>query len=85
MCLAIPGQIQEVELDDDVRMGLVRFGGAIKRICLEHVPEAGPGDHVLVHVGFAIARVDAEQAERTLALLAELRALQELEAVDALP
>jgi len=54
-------------------MGRVEFGGIVKEVCLAYVPEASVGDFVIVHVGFAIHRIDAEQAERTLADLALLR------------
>ncbi len=65
MCLAVPGRIVEVFADHGLRMARVDFGGTVKKACLEHVPEAGVGDYVLVHVGFALARVDAEEAART--------------------
>ena len=57
MCLAIPGKVLETHLDHEMRMAKVEFGGIIKRICLEYVPEAKIGDYVLVHVGFALAIV----------------------------
>lgn len=78
MCLGIPGRIVSTELDGDIRMGKVAFGGIVRRVCLEHVPEAVPGDYVLVHVGFALARVDSERAAEIFALLGELSALDEL-------
>jgi hydrogenase expression/formation protein HypC len=77
MCLAVPGQIAEVALEDGVRMGRVTFSGVLRRVCLEHVPEANVGDYVLVHVGFALSRVDEAEAKRTLALLAELGELED--------
>jgi hydrogenase expression/formation protein HypC len=55
-----------------LRFGRVRFGGITREVCLEYVPEAVTGDFVLVHVGFAIARIDREEAERTWAALEEL-------------
>ncbi|MFO0564567.1 MAG: HypC/HybG/HupF family hydrogenase formation chaperone [Polyangiaceae bacterium] len=58
---------------DTLPMGRVEFGGIVKEVCLAYVPEASVGDFVIVHVGFAIHRIDAEQAERTLADLALLR------------
>ena len=54
MCLAIPGKVVETYREHDVRMGKVDFGGILKKVCLEHVPEAGLDDYVLVHVGFAL-------------------------------
>lgn len=80
MCLAIPGQIVESFEDKGMKMARVRFGGIVRSACLEYVPEAVVGDYVLVHVGFAISRVDAEEAARTYAVLAELDQLMELEA-----
>jgi hydrogenase expression/formation protein HypC len=58
-----------------VREGRVQFAGIVRRVRLDFVPEAEVGDYVMVHVGFAISRIDAEEAERTLALLAEMGAL----------
>jgi hydrogenase expression/formation protein HypC len=82
MCLAIPGKVIEVYEDYGLRMARVDFGGTIRRACLEQLPEAGLGDYVLVHVGFALSRVDPEEAERTYQLLEELGQLGELEAPD---
>lgn len=63
MCLAVPGKITEIEEEDGgLRFGTADFGGVSKRVCLSYVPEAGIGDYVLVHVGFAISRVDEEEA-----------------------
>jgi hydrogenase expression/formation protein HypC len=72
MCLAIPGEVERIEGGDDaaLRRGLVRFGTALREVCLAFVPEAAVGDFVLVHVGVAIARIDEEAAHRCLALLA---------------
>jgi hydrogenase expression/formation protein HypC len=64
MCLAIPGEIIAVRSRDDVRMADVRFAGITREVCLQCLPEAGPGDFVLVHVGFAISRIDRAEAER---------------------
>lgn len=74
MCLGIPGELVDVREQDGVRWGKVRFGGVTREVCLECVPTAGPGDFVLVHVGFAIAKLDAEEAERTYRILEELGA-----------
>jgi hydrogenase expression/formation protein HypC len=79
MCLAIPGKVVEVFTDHGLRMGRADFGGTIRKVCLEHLPEAGLGDYVLVHVGFALSRVDPEEAERTYRLLEELGLLGELQ------
>ncbi|GAA0505120.1 hydrogenase assembly protein HypC [Paractinoplanes deccanensis] len=75
MCLGIPGRVTEIELEDGLPMGNVDFGGLRKRVCLSYVPGARPGDYVIVHVGFAISTVDAEEAERTLEVL---RAMDDL-------
>jgi len=80
MCLAIPGKVIEVYQNHGLRMARVDFGGTVRRACLEHLPEAGLGDYVLVHVGFALSRVDPDEAERTYKLLEELGQLGELEA-----
>lgn len=71
MCLAIPGEIVTIG-DDELRTGRVDFGGVVKQVCLAYVPEAEPGDFVIVHAGFAISRIDAEAAAETLAYLAEV-------------
>ena len=80
MCLAIPGQIVECFEERDMKMARVRFGGIVRKACLEYVPEAATGDYVLVHVGFAISRVDPEQAARTYEILRDLDQLAELDA-----
>ena len=77
MCLAIPGQIVDAQEIDGLRFGTVRFGGITRQACLDFVPEAQCGDYVIVHVGFAISRVDAEEAQRTYQLLEEVGALDE--------
>lgn len=74
MCLAVPGEVLEIAEDGHRREARVAFGGAVKRVRLDFVPEAGCGDFVIVHAGFAISRMDAAEAARTLALLAELEA-----------
>ena len=77
MCLGIPGELVEVREDDGVRVGKVRFGGVTRDVCLACLPEAVVGDYVLVYVGFGIARLDAEEAARTYALLRELGGAEE--------
>lgn len=67
MCLAIPGRVEEISSDGLIRIGKVNFGGVVKRVCLDYVPEIVVGDYAIVHVGFAISRIDEETAERTLA------------------
>ena len=77
MCLAIPGQILEIQTQEGLRSARVQFGGIVRQVCLDFVPEAGMGDYVMVHVGFAITRVDRFEAERTYKLLQEMEALEE--------
>ncbi len=77
MCLAIPGKILDLEHKDHTRLARVQFGGITRTVSLDFVPEAAVGDYVMVHVGFAISRVDAAEAERTYKVLAEMGALQE--------
>ncbi|MFA9561927.1 MAG: HypC/HybG/HupF family hydrogenase formation chaperone [Nitrospirota bacterium] len=72
MCLAVPGKIESVQEGKDVRTGLVSFGGISKDVCLALVPEAGVGDYVIVHVGFAISKVNEDAAKESLALLEEM-------------
>lgn len=67
MCLAIPGKVEEITNDGVIRMGRVNFGGVVKRVCLDYVPEVEVGDYTIVHVGFAISKIDEETAEQTLA------------------
>lgn len=63
MCLAIPGRILEISVSNGVRVARVEFGGTVRQVCLELLPEAEAGDYVLVHVGFAISRVNRQEAE----------------------
>jgi hydrogenase expression/formation protein HypC len=72
MCLAVPGRILGTEEREASRLGRVEFGGLVREVCLDLVPEAGVGDYVIVHAGFALSRLDAEEAERTYQLLAEM-------------
>jgi hydrogenase expression/formation protein HypC len=69
MCLGIPGEVIEIRTDDGLGMGVVDFGGVRKDVCLAFVPEVTVGEFVIVHVGFAIANVQREEAERTLEVL----------------
>lgn len=78
MCLGIPGEVVAVRDDAGLRFGKVRFAGVSRDVCLECVPEAKVGDYVLVHVGFAIARIDADEAARTYRILEELGETEEL-------
>ncbi len=75
MCLAIPGIILDVSEQNGLRAGRVEFGGIVRSVCLDYVPEARVGDYVIVHVGFAISVVDREEAERTYQALEEMGVL----------
>ncbi len=79
MCLAVPGRVVETYREHDVLMGKVDFGGVSKRVCLEHTPEAVPDDYVLVHVGFALSRIDETEARRVFEFLEQMDQLDELE------
>lgn len=77
MCLAIPGRLENIYEGEHVRMGKVSFGGIVRDVCLEHVPEAGLGDYVLVHVGFALQRINEAEAEQIFAFLESMGELAE--------
>ena len=79
MCLAIPGKVVDIFEQHGLRMAKVQFGGIARDACLEYVPETVIGEYVLVHVGFAISRIDEAEAERTYQALRELDQLTELE------
>ena len=80
MCLAVPGQIVEIRDADDPlqRSGRVSFGGIIKEVNLAYVPDAAVGDYVIVHVGFAISRVDEAEARQIFEYLKTMDELGEL-------
>ncbi len=67
MCLAVPGQILSIAESDGTPMAEVDFGGVRKSVCLQYVPDATVGEYVVVHVGFAIQRLDEASARDTLA------------------
>jgi hydrogenase expression/formation protein HypC len=79
MCLAIPGKVTESYREHDVLMGKVDFSGITKRVCLEHVPEVKPGEYVLVHVGFALSRIDEAEAQRVFEFLEQMNQLEDLQ------
>jgi hydrogenase expression/formation protein HypC len=80
MCLAVPGKIISIEGTDPVfRCGKVNFGGIVKQINLAYVPEAGIGDYVLVHVGFAISTIDEVEAQKVFEYLQQMGELAEAE------
>jgi hydrogenase expression/formation protein HypC len=79
MCLGIPGKVVEIRDDGALRMARVDFGGVRKEACLAYLPEVVIGDYVIVHVGFALQKLDPLEAEKTLALFREMAALVEAE------
>jgi hydrogenase expression/formation protein HypC len=80
MCLGVPGKVIEIEPDAlGMTMGKVSFGGVTKKVCLAYTPEAEIGDYVVVHVGFAISQIDADEAARVFEYLKEMDDLAELD------
>ena len=76
MCLGVPGKITQIYEVAGLKMAKVDFGGVVKEACLEYIPEAQVGDYTVIHVGFAISRIDEEEALRTFELLQELGMLE---------
>ena len=72
MCLGVPGELVEVYEQDGLQTGKVNFGGILKEVYLVYVPEAQVGDYVLVHVGFALSRLDEDEAQEILTYLKPL-------------
>jgi len=85
MCLGIPGKLLEIHRQDDLSMGKVEFGGIVKDVCLAYTPEAQVGDYVLVHVGFAISRIDETEAQEIFSYLEEIGGMMDEEAGDGGP
>lgn len=80
MCLGIPGRIVELRDESGFPMGIVDFGGVRREVCLSYVQQdVALGDYVIVHVGFAISKVDEDEARRTFEVLREMSLLDELE------
>lgn len=79
MCLGIPGKVVEMFREHDILMGKVSFDGVVKKVCLEHVPDAAPGEYVLVHVGFALSKIEEAQARQVFELLDALEMPSELD------
>jgi hydrogenase expression/formation protein HypC len=75
MCLAVPGRVESIRDENGLRMGRVSFAGVVKDVCLAYVPDVAVGDYALVHVGFALARIDEAAARETLRTLAEIGVL----------
>ena len=78
MCLGIPGEVVELREAQGLKFARVRFGGIVREGCLEYQPDATVGDYVLVHVGFAIATIDPDEAARTWEVLEEIGQTDEL-------
>ncbi len=72
MCLAIPGKVEAITTEGMIRVGRVNFGGVVKNVCLDYVPEVEVGDYTIVHVGFALSKIDEKTAEETLAVFREM-------------
>ena len=84
MCLGIPGKVSETwSHDSGMKMGRVDFGGITKDVCLECIPDATVGEYVIVHVGFAISRIDEEEAAEVFRYLEAMGELDELETPQA--
>jgi hydrogenase expression/formation protein HypC len=77
MCLAIPGRVDEILNEGDLLIGRVNFGGIVKRVCLDYVPDIEVGEYAIVHVGFALSKLDAETAEKTLEVFRKMGMLEE--------
>lgn len=77
MCLAVPGKVLRIQERDGTRMADVDFGGVVKEVCLEYLPDLQVGEYAIVHVGFALQRLDEESARQTLELFSELGMLEE--------
>jgi hydrogenase expression/formation protein HypC len=82
MCLGIPAKLIELHEQDGLPMGKVDFGGIVKDVCLAYTPEAEVGDYVLIHVGFAISRIDEAEAEEMVSFLREIEDAAESSAPD---
>ena len=80
MCLAIPGKVVSISGDDPLtRMGKIDFSGVIKQASLAYVPEVQVGDYVIVHVGFALSKVDEDEAQKIFEYLKQMGGLGEIE------
>ncbi len=77
MCLAVPGRIEKMFQKDGLKMARVDFGGVIREVCLDYVPEAKVGDYCIIHVGFAISLLSEQEAQETLAMLKDISNLEE--------
>ncbi len=85
MCLAIPGKVMEIDRSVIPVMGNVNFNGITRRVCLEWLPDLQVDDYVIVHVGFAISKLDELEALETLKLLEQMGDLKRDSGEDAPP
>ena len=85
MCLGVPGKVTEIYETNGMRMGKVDFGGIVKEACLAYVPEVEVGDYTIIHVGFAITKLDEQAAQESLALFREMGLLDEELGVEEQP
>ena len=77
MCLAVPGRVESFSDESGVLMGKMNFGGIVRDVCLAYIPDVEVGDYAIVHVGFAISKIDEASAKETLAAFAEMGLLEE--------
>ncbi len=77
MCLGVPGKVTEIYETSSLKMGKIDFGGIIKEACLEYIPDVQVGEYTIIHVGFAITKLDEKEAQETLALFREMGMLEE--------
>ncbi len=77
MCLAVPGRVEEIYQSGEARMGKVNFGGIVKEVCLAYLPDIMVGDYTIVHVGFAISKIDEASARQTLQTFSDMGLLEE--------
>lgn len=85
MCLGIPGRVVEIYDKQGIQMGKIDFDGIRKEVCLAYIPDVQVGEYAIVHVGFAITRLDEESAQETLALFRQMNLLEEELAADTDP
>ena len=79
MCLAIPGRVEEISEDSGILMGKVNFGGVVKSVCLAYLPDIAVGDYTIVHVGFALSKIDEASAQQTLETFRQMGVMLEEE------
>ena len=79
MCLGVPGKVIEIYESGGLTMGKIDFGGVIREACLAYIPEIQVGEYTVVHVGFAISRINEAEAQRVFEYLEQMEELAELE------